>query len=261
MADWSAFNQFDLPIVVLHQHSGQDARCLDSLVEYSCTLSRNKHVWAFRDPDSIVNWLLSQPVKLDKGEGPSMAGCDPRQRSRIWPDDGLNCWEATAHLLAVAFAHRWPVEFHIFDAPVGKLRHVFPAIAPLWSSALPVPLVIQPPAKTSIPRPALSRAQAEWYNDLLGAVHLVGDKVLRVFGAGELADSLAELEGDELPDWARTAKQKEQRAAALIKRAAEESKKTKDKATEVYAQEGTNQAKQQTSTFPIGITVKDKERS
>ena len=46
--------------------------------------------------------LWRQPVKLDTGDGPSIAGCVPRQRSRIWPDDGLNCWEATAHLLAVA---------------------------------------------------------------------------------------------------------------------------------------------------------------
>ena len=56
-------------------------------------------------------------------------------------------------------------------------------------------------------------------------MHFVGDKVLRVFGAGELADTLADVEGDALPDWARTAKQKQQRAAELIKRAAEESKR------------------------------------
>jgi len=72
---------------------------------------------------------------------------------------------------------------------------------------------------------SLQAAQAEeWYNKVLGAVHFVGDKVLRVFNAGELADSLADMEGDELPDWARTAKQKEARASALLKQAAAASK-------------------------------------
>ena len=56
-------------------------------------------------------------------------------------------------------------------------------------------------------------------------MHFVGDKVLRVFGAGELADTLADVEGDALPDWARTANQKTAAAAELIKRAAEESKR------------------------------------
>ena len=50
---------------------------------------------------------------------------------------------------------------------------------------------------------------------MLGGVHAVGDKVLRVFGLGELADTLAEVEGDELPDWARTNGQKAQRKAKL----------------------------------------------
>lgn len=217
-----------LPLVVLHQHSGQEAACLEGLTDYAARLARNKHAYAFRDSYAILSWLWQQPVKLDTGDGPNVAGCTPRQRSRIWPDDGLNCWEATAHLLAVAMAQCWPIEFHIYDAPVNGQRHVFPAIRPLGcTDCLPVPIVIQPPVKTGKSRQSMQYAQA-WYNDLLGGVHVVGDKVLRIFGAGELSDSLAELEGDELPDWARTAKQKEQRAAELIKRAAEESKKGKE---------------------------------
>jgi uncharacterized protein YceH (UPF0502 family) len=74
---------------------------------------------------------------------------------------------------------------------------------------------------------SLQAAQAEWYNDVLGGVHFVGDKVLRVFGMADLADQLAEVEGDELPDWARTAKQKEQRATQLLKQAAAQDKANK----------------------------------
>ncbi|HAN93363.1 MAG TPA: hypothetical protein DCQ33_14965 [Nitrospira sp.] len=60
-------------------------------------------------------------------------------------------------------------------------------------------------------------------------MHFVGDKVLRVFGQADLADQLAQVEADELPDWARTAKQKEQRAAELLKQAAEVANKDKPK--------------------------------
>lgn len=231
MADWQGLGPFTLPRVILHQHSGQEESCLEGLVEYACRIYRNKHTYGFSNPETILAWLLSQPVKLDSGVGPTVAGCNPRQRSAIWPDDGLNCWEATAHLLAVAFCNRWPIDFHIFDAKVGTQRHVFPAVAPLESNLIPVPLVIQPPIRTNKTSASLNRAQAEWYNELLGGLHFVGDKVLRVFGVGELSDSLAELEGDELPDWARTAKQKEQRAATLIKRAADESKKAREEAS------------------------------
>ncbi len=233
MADWQGLGPFSLPRVVLHQHSGQENTCLEGLVDYACQIFRNKHTYGFQSPEAILDWLLNQPVKLDSGDGPNVAGCTPRQRSRVWPDDGLNCWEATAHLLAVAFANRWPIDFHVYDAKVGTQRHIFPAVAPLESDLIPIPLVIQPPLKTNKNSKTLNRAQAEWYNDLLGGLHFVGDKVLRVFGMGELSDSLAELESDELPDWARTAKQKEQRAATLIKRAAEESKKAREEANKV----------------------------
>ena len=48
-----------------------------------------------------------------------------------------------------------------------------------------------------------------------------------MFGMGELSDQLADLEADELPDWARTAKQKEQRATQLLKQAAAQDKANK----------------------------------
>lgn len=225
---WDALASYHLPRVVLHQHSGQQADCLAGLVEYAAKIATNKHTFAFQYPEQIIGWLWRQPVKLDLGEGPTVAGCHPAQRSRIWPDNGLNCWEAVAHLLGVAFCNSWPIEFHIYDARTGNQRHVFPAIRPLNAiSDNPIPLVIQPPVRTGKSDLSLQAAQAAWYNDLLGGVHFVGDKVLRVFGMGDLSDQLADLEADELPDWARTAKQKEQRATQLLKQAAAQDKAKK----------------------------------
>jgi len=218
---WEEIARYKLPVVCLHQHAGQPETCLEGLVHYAAQIAQNKHTYAFRTPYQITSWLWQQPVKLDRGDGPSTAGCVPAQRSRIWPDDGLNCWEATAHLLGVAFCHQWMLEFHVYDALVGSQRHVFPAIRPLYCfEQMPEPLVIQPPIRTGKSSHSLRHAAQAWYNDLLGGLHIVGDKVLRVFGAGELADELANVEGDELPDWARTAKQREQRAAEIIKQAA-----------------------------------------
>lgn len=225
---WDAVASYHLPRVVLHQHSGQQADCLAGLVEYAAKIATNKHTFAFQYPEQIIGWLWRQPVKIDLGEGPTVVGCHPAQRSRIWPDNGLNCWEAVAHLLGVAFCNSWPIEFHIYDARTGNQRHVFPAIRPLNAiSDNPIPLVIQPPVRTGKSDLSLQAAQAAWYNDLLGGVHFVGDKVLRVFGMGDLSDQLADLEADELPDWARTAKQKEQRATQLLKQAAAQDKAKK----------------------------------
>ena len=229
MSVWQEIGRYKLPVVCLHQHSGQAEGCLAGLVHYAAQIAQNKHTYAFRTPYSIIAWLWQQSVKLDRGDGPSVSGCFPAQRSRVWPDDGLNCWEATAHLLGVAFCHQWMIELHLFDAPVNGQRHVFPAIRPLYHfEDFPVPLVLQPPVRTGKIESALKHAAQAWQNDLLGGIHIVGDKVLRAFGVGDLADELANLEGDELPDWARTAKQKEARAAALIKQAAAKSSHPSD---------------------------------
>jgi hypothetical protein len=233
MGVWEEIARFHYPLVFAHQHSGQAESCLEGLIDYAARIAVNKHTYAFRTPYQIIGWLWRQPVKLDTGDGPAIQGCEPKQRSRIWPDDGLNCWEATAHLLGVAFAQQWLIEFHIYDAPVGRQRHVFPAVRPIGSNALPEPLIIQPPIKTGRSDITMKSAIAQaWYNDALGAVHIVGDKVLRVFGQGELADNLATTWGDSLPDWARTAKQKEQRAAEVIKQAAVESTKLEGSAAD-----------------------------
>ena len=221
---WETLSVYSLPVVYGHQHSGQPTACLDGLVKYAADIADRREAYVYDTPAKIMRWIYTQPVVLDLGEEPHIAGCNPLQRSRIWPTAGLNCWEAVAHLLGVAFRHSWQIEYHIYDARIGRLRHVFPAIRPIGSDRMPEPLVIQPPLN-GITSLSLQAAQAEeWYNKVLGAVHFVGDKVLRVFNAGELADSLADMEGDELPDWARTAKQKEARASALLKQAAAASK-------------------------------------
>ncbi len=229
MSVWEEIARYKLPVVCLHQYSGQPEGCLDGLVNYAVQIAQNKHTFAFRTPYSIIAWLWQQPVKLDRGDGPSVSGCVPAQRSQIWPDDGLNCWEATAHLLGVGLCHQWMLELHVFDALVNGQRHVFPAVRPLYRfEDLPVPLVLQPPVQSGKSGYALKHAAQAWQNDLLGGVHIVGDKVLRAFGVGDLADELAKLEGDELPEWARTAKQKEARAAELVKQAAAKSANPSD---------------------------------
>jgi len=228
MSVWEEIARYKLPVVYLHQHSGQPESCLEGLILYAVQIARNKHTYAFRTPYQIITWLWQQAVKLDHGDGPTVSGCFPAQRSRIWPDDGLNCWEAVAHLLAVAFVYQWMIEFHIYDARVGTQRHVFPAIRPLYGyNDFPVPLVIQPPVSTGKSGISLRAVAQGWENDLLGGIHIVGDKVLRVFGLGDLSDQISTLEGDALPDWARTAKQREQRAAEQIKQAIAQTSKFK----------------------------------
>ena len=156
----------------------------------------------FCSPYQILSWLWVQPVKLDRGDGPK-AEAARRSSDRAWAQRRVaNCWEAVAHLWPWPWCISGLIEFHVYDASVHGGRHVFPAVRPLYDvSSLPVPLVIQPAVKTggyagAARRPGLGERP-------LGAVHFVGDKVLRVFGAGELADTLADVEGDALPDWAR----------------------------------------------------------
>lgn len=138
---------------------------------------------------------MRQPVKLDVGEGPSVTGCSPAQRSRLWPRDGLNCWEATGHYVGVALAQGVPMEVHVFDRDFGPYRHVYPAVRPIGDTRPPVPVLLQP----RLPRP---RAQ-EWWNDVLGAVHIGGTAALNVFGLGGVAPEIEKAEGSALPPWAR----------------------------------------------------------
>lgn len=200
------------PRLVLHQASGQTPSCLKGLVRYAQEASRHPRAAEFPSLQDFLTWCWQQPIKLDRGEGPSISGCDPPQRSRLWPHDGLNCWEATALFVAAALRHRARLEIHVYDALVNGQRHVFPALRSLGSTDKPQAVVLQHPVDNQ------HRAQA-WYNDLLGGIHLVGDKALRIVdkvylggsGVGDgLADGMASVWGDNIPDWSRTESQNKQ---------------------------------------------------
>jgi hypothetical protein len=227
-----------LPRIVLHQGSGQAASCLEGLVRYAHRAAQMPQAAQFDTMASFIAWSWAQPVKLDVGEGPVESGCSPAQRSRAWPTDGMNCWEATALFLAAAIAHEAPIEIHIYDAYVRGQRHVFPGIRQIGSSAQPEAVVLQHPLQNSY------RAQA-WYNDLLGGVHLVGDKVLRIFGQGDLADQMADWEGDALPDWGRTEGQKARRAKAKAQQEASQAEQEAGQAQKEAGQAQKARAQQQ----------------
>jgi hypothetical protein len=208
-------------------------------VSYAREIAKTEQAHALSQ-EELLDYLWRAPVVFDNGEGPTVSGCRPAQRSKIWPLDGMNCWEATAHFVGWAIAQQLEIEIHIFDSYLGKIRHVFPAWRRIGSTEQPAALLLQPPVGVSPGQQGIGnltslgmartqdqggRAQA-WYNDVLGGIHIVGDKVLKVFGQGELADSLADFEGDDLPDWARTKRQLE----AKQKAQADEAKKQADEA-------------------------------
>jgi hypothetical protein len=100
----------------------------------------------------------------------------------------MNCWEATAHVAAEAkrlLPDSWAVVIHDETYAEG-MRHV-------WAT-------IELPGMLGPPRPAANLSG----NDVLGGVHIAGKTVLRAFGFGVAGDALEDVEGDALPDWARS---------------------------------------------------------
>ncbi len=144
--------------LVRHEGSGQGAACLGGLVRYAERIARTPQVRGFATEQALVAWLYAQPVKLDEGDGPTEAGCSPPQRSRAWPRDGLNCWEATAHYVGWHIAQRSNVTVHLYDVAVKGQRHVFPAVE-RDPGAVPQPVLLQPPMGGSRTPVRLSRAQ------------------------------------------------------------------------------------------------------
>ena len=133
---------------------------------------------SFGSLPAFVEWSRMQPVNLDQGEKPQAKGCRPRQRARIWPSDGLNCFEATAHFLGVAIARNEPLVVHLYDVedPARGRRHVFPAVQDLARLGEPEAVVLQ-----------TQRMQAEWWNLVADAAHGIGSGVLGAFGMGSLS--------------------------------------------------------------------------
>lgn len=191
------------PLLILHQDTGQPHSCLAGLVAYAKEVAKTPQAQLLSE-DELLDYLWLSPVVFDAGEGPTVAGCRPAQRSRVWPRD-LNCWEATAHLTGWAIAQQLPIELHLFDAYLGKTRHVFPAWRAIGTTAAPVPLLLQPPvvgAPDALTQRNLvslgvsralraGRAQA-WYNTVADVAHGVGTVVLSVFGAGAVAPLVEE---------------------------------------------------------------------
>lgn len=355
------------PVIVYHEQAGQPRSCLCGLARYAERVARSSMTGRFASAAEVRDWLWDQPVLLDDGRGETERGCSPEQRSRVWPKDGMNCWEATAHWLGWHMRSQSPIEAHLFDTYISGQRHVFPAARYLDDSRPPQAIVLQPPpgwavkagvrgaaarvaqALGNLPvplrlvrtrdyyiyddiesfitevggdrsrrfrallpesvlqqlpplwrqrpftfyptangdllfgilepswvlgqgrayvirvpmsaldgtnsvagpgntgttsgglppgappancfgwargldigdnaRPSVDRPANAWFNDLLGGTHYVGDKVLRAFGLGTISDSLADVEGDALPDYART---DEQRKMRELERAAEQ---------------------------------------
>lgn len=344
------------PELIFHERTGQPRTCLRGLARYAARIAQSRLTDRFDTAAQVRDWIWRQPILLDDGTGLTEPGCKPAQRSRIWPKDGLNCWEASAHWLGWHLRRGSDIEVHLFDSYVRGQRHVFPAARFRGDAAAPAPIVLQPPyvlpARRTVqvrlqtaaqalgplppplqllrrvdffidfdlnrliaeaggdlsrgyrgvlPEPVLralppvwrSRELALWptaggdllfliverpfflgeatayvirapgtvaqpdvprsgssvpagappangavlacgsegyswlgpnarpslradavQNDILGGIHFVGDKVLRIFGLGTVSDSLADVEGDALPDAARTEQQRLQRKRA-----------------------------------------------
>lgn len=152
------------PVVLFHQQTGQPSSCLRGLGRYAQRIAQSPLTGRFTSAAEVRDWLWAQPLKLDTGDGEHESGCTPEQRSRVWPKDGLNCWEATAHWLGWHLRNESPIEAHLFDTYINGQRHVFPAARYLDETTEPVPIVLQPPAgcvsKRSVHAVARNAAQA-----------------------------------------------------------------------------------------------------
>lgn len=167
--------------ILLHHNPQQSGACLESLVDYAYEIERSALVRKFTRLDTFVGWLQLQPVKLDLGEAPQRSGCNPTQRSRIWPSDGFNCWEATAHFLGVAIALNISEIVHIFDVTKEGVRHVFPALQDPLQARPEIPIQLQ---KFGMFAPG--RAQGTAWNKVADVAHGVGASILGLFGAEAL---------------------------------------------------------------------------
>lgn len=180
--------------ILFIENPEQQGRCLSGdLATYIKSIPPR-----FDSVTSLVAAISAAPFETDEGGSALSVAidgeCSPGQRSRIWPQS-FNCWEATAHFAAEAsrlLPQDWTIV--IQDKTLNGRRHVWPSIT--FGNKLAPINQIQP-----------KQIANEWYNDLFGGIHYVGDKVLRVFGLGSISDQISSLAGDSLPDWARTEEQ------------------------------------------------------
>ena len=171
--------------ILLHDNRQQSRDCLRSLVDLSNQIAATSKARSFRSLEEAAIWIRSQPIKLDRGETPQLKGCYPTQRGRVWPVDGLNCWEATAHYLGVASALGDNRVFHVHDVPTSDGgRHVYPSVQDILQLGDPVPVVLQDAGST--------RAQAGG-NVVADIGHGVGGGILNLFGMGDTTKTLEGL--------------------------------------------------------------------
>lgn len=175
------------PRILLHDNPAQKKGCLESLVRYAYQIERTAFAKEFSSLDSFVAWMRMQPVKLDRGEAPQGTGCSPSQRQRIWPTDGFNCWEATAHFLAIALALQVPEIVHLYDVTRGGQRHVWPELQDPLQLKNPVPVVLQPALEEGL------RAQGFSKNTVADVSNAAGSAALSAWGLGSLSPLIESL--------------------------------------------------------------------
>lgn len=210
--------------LVFHEHPEQGGECLRGA--FAAYVERIP-VDAFADLDAVWAAVRARPFEADMGDtwgacamapcpvprepsGATDARCQPMQRSRIWPD-AMNCWEATAHFVAGALRFLPPVyQVHVWDRDLASgVRHVWPSLVSPDGHHLLVDLQTASPRDypargyTGAAAPRRAANGDEWYNHILGGLHVAGDTVLKFYGMNEAAKALEGVEGEALPDWSR----------------------------------------------------------
>lgn len=206
------------PIKVISDREGKDFRCYRDLFDICSNISRSKEMDQFQSLDELIIWLKNLPFKADNG-GHSDCRCkDGDQRLIPWSGQ-QNCWEKTAHFISGIIRFGLPIgaeEILIIDWLVNRSgRHIFPVVRYHGNQMLVVdldqfdysrwlPWVHQ--QYDHIQSRSNDIFTNEWYNDLLGGVHLVGKTVLGAFGMGGLAETIEQYEAEKgaLPEWAIT---------------------------------------------------------
>ncbi len=210
--------------VIYHEHPRQQGQCLRGA--FACYVRRIP-LDGYADLDAVWADICQRPFERDSGQAPEAGkcACRPAQRSRIWPAK-MNCWEATAHFCAAArrfLGPEWTLHVWDRDLPNGA-RHLWPSLMTPRGDHLLVDLQTVEPRE--YPRRGYSGvATAEtpandWWNDVVGGAHIVGDAALRAYGLGGVGAELESVENNAgiLPSWAHP-----------------EGTKPKDKASDVAA--------------------------
>ncbi len=106
--------------IVLHELApGQRLSCLDSILEAAQQLALGERMRLTPSAEAVRAWVRRQPFLKDadvlrRGSD----GCNPHQRMRPWPQDGLNCVEASIHYSAAVIVHGLPpgaFALHLYD--------------------------------------------------------------------------------------------------------------------------------------------------